>query len=186
MPVVLAALLITIRVYDYASVPAPDLAIARTNADRIFSETGVELKWVQCRIPNLKDGDPCAGLLRQGEEFVLRLQSAPNHAVVPVVTLGTSLFDASAGGGVLITIDPALVSRVANRAGGDAATLLGRTIAHELGHLLLGTSHSATGLMRILWSQAELRANRASDWRFAESEAAAIRTRLRGSAVMGN
>jgi hypothetical protein len=36
------------------------------------------------------------------------------------------------------------------------ATLLGRTLAHEIGHYLLGSEHSATGLMRARFEPAEL------------------------------
>jgi hypothetical protein len=70
---------------------------------------------------------------------------------------------------------PGAVWSVAGRAGVDGATLLGRAIAHEIGHLLLASSrHAAVGLMRPEWSIAELR-NPGTDWEFQHGEAAAIR-----------
>jgi hypothetical protein len=61
----------------------------------------------------------------------------------------------------------------------DHPTLLGRTIAHEIGHLLLATnSHAKSGLMRELWSPEELVASKSGDWSLRPLEAAAIRRRL--------
>ena len=50
-----------------------------------------------------------------------------------------------------MTIDPRLVGAVAAQAEADPSLVLGRAIAHELGHLLIGTTrHSTHGLMRAL------------------------------------
>lgn len=41
--------------------------------------------------------------------------------------------------------------------GANVSTMLGHVIAHELGHLLLGSnSHAASGIMRSRWQTAEL------------------------------
>ena len=49
----------------------------------------------------------------------------------------------------------------------DVATLLGRAIAHELGHLLLGTpQHGRFGVMRAIWSSQMVRNSRPAEWRF--------------------
>ena len=51
--------------------------------------------------------------------------------------------------GVLATIFVDSVELIASLSEIDATLLLGRAIAHELGHLLLGTNaHSVRGLMR--------------------------------------
>src|SRR5205823_14363610 len=106
--------------------------------ERIFLEAGLSLQWVICRVPNASDGDACTGLLRTGGEFVLRLQTrqpAPGSTMAAHVALGSSLVDGRAGGGILITIDPRPVAGVAAEAGADPGVVLGRAIAHELGHL---------------------------------------------------
>jgi hypothetical protein len=63
----------------------------------------------------------------------------------------------------------------------SVATLLGRAIAHEIGHLLLGSAeHPRLGLMRALWSHDELRGRKPAHWGFSAREAAQMRqTRLR-------
>ena len=167
----LAAAMITIRIYNYAAVPPEQLTAARATADRIFQDAGVSLAWIDCRVSSREVGAACTEPLGDGE-FVLRLRETPDAPAPGRVTLGSSLIDLQAGGGVLITVDPRLVAEVANQAGADVSVVLGRAIAHEVGHLLIGTSsHSRTGLMRALWSQRELRGNRPGDWRFSPEEA---------------
>jgi hypothetical protein len=64
-----------------------------------------------------------------------------------------------------------LVEGIARRAGADAATVLGRAIAHEIGHLLLNSNaHPESGLMRAAWSQRELRGSAPAHWQFLEPE----------------
>jgi hypothetical protein len=68
------------------------------------------------------------------------------------------------------------VITVAERAAVDPSELLGRALAHEVGHLLLGvTGHSPSGLMRAVWTDAELARNRPADWLFAPSDVRRLR-----------
>ena len=62
----------------------------------------------------------------------------------------------------------------------DGADLLGLAMAHELGHLLMGTNeHAARGLMRAIWTRTELQRNAAEDWMFSETEMEAMRRAAR-------
>ena len=78
--------------------------------------------------------------------------------------------------GALATIYIDRVTWLADSAGVDARLVLGRAIAHELGHLLLGTNaHSDAGLMRAVWSCDALQRNTTVDWLFAPADASAMR-----------
>jgi hypothetical protein len=179
VPLLLAAALVTIRIYNYAAVPPAEVDAARAAADRIFHSAGLTVQWVVCRVPNLPDGAACTEPLRDSGEFVLRLQTSTKTALASHVGLGSSLIDGRTGGGVLITIDPRLVHTVAAQAGAEPATVLGRAIAHEVGHLLTGSpGHSPHGLMRALWSQKELRENRLEDWQFSADESVLMKRTL--------
>jgi hypothetical protein len=182
VPSLLAAALITIRIYNYAGVPPAEMAAARANADRVFQEAGLSLQWVNCRVPNGVEGEACTAQLHDSGEFVLRLQTAATTRMPSHVALGSSLLDGHTGGGVLITIDPHLVGAIAAQAGAEPATVLGRAIAHEVGHLLIGTpTHASHGLMRALWSQTELRRNRPADWQFSADQVAIMKRALHRS-----
>jgi hypothetical protein len=183
----LAAAMVIIRIYNYAALPAGQIDAASATADGIFHDAGISSRWIDCRVPGATSGAACAEALGE-TEFVLRLLESPHpEPLRGSLALGSSLLDGDAHGGVLITIDPYRTSAVAAQAGVDRSLLLGRAIAHEVGHLLLGTpQHAPTGLMRAFWSQRELRENREADWRFSPGEASVLRQSLATRARAGN
>jgi hypothetical protein len=82
-----------------------------------------------------------------------------------------AVFDPDARADAMATIFDEQVQTVAGRANVDRSELLGRALAHELGHLLLRvTGHSRTGLMRAVWTDTELEQNRPEDWIFTEAD----------------
>ena len=71
------------------------------------------------------------------------------------------------------------IEAMATRTQSDPGRLLGRVIAHEIGHLLVGTSaHSPIGLMRDSWSDDEVQNNRPIDWMLTRTDAKRIRLGL--------
>lgn len=180
-PMLLVALIVTIRVYDYTALAPADLTAAQVEAECILQQAGIAVQWLDCRTVVRGDGNRCNQPLRDAGEFVLRLQTGARTATAQGthVSLGSSLLNHTNRSGVLVTIDPGQAYAVALDAGAAAPAVLGRAIAHELGHLLLGTSqHSPSGLMRRLWSQRELRDNYPQDWTFSAEEAQRIRAGL--------
>ena len=149
---------LSIRIYDSLHNRAVTLASARAVAGAILTDGGVPaVSWRDC-------SSGCADPVR-GRELLVRIMRAP--AGVPAGSLGCAVVDLRTGAGTLATIYGDRVRGVAARTGVAEATLLGRAIAHEIGHLLLGTSqHAASGLMRAQWSDRELRNNLAADWTF--------------------
>jgi hypothetical protein len=116
--------------------------------------------------------------MREGELAVriVRLRAPGGREGVP---LGDALVDTRSGAAVLATVYEDRVARLAAETGADPAVLLGRAIAHELGHLLLASNrHARNGLMRPRWSVDEIRRNQGRDWAFAPADAALIRERL--------
>jgi hypothetical protein len=170
----LAALPLTVRVYDGTAMPATTRAKALAVAASTLADAGLDTLWRHC--------DPAGGGHRcdsapSSDELLVRLVSRETAASTRV-TLGEALIDRATGSGQLATI---YVDRVRTRAratSADIAQLLGRAIAHELGHLLLSTaSHGTDGLMRAMWSDAHIRRPRAGDWSFTRNEVALIRAR---------
>src|SRR5918993_1238198 len=172
---------VTIRTYNYAIVSSEQLALARLETESIFMNAGISVEWVECRVPGRNDGSACTEPLLAGRDLMLRLvERTPVHPE-RIVALGESMLDRDQRGGVLMTVDMFPVRSVAARAGTNIATLLGRAIAHEVGHLLLGSAeHPRLGLMRALWSHDELRGLKPAHWGFSSREAAQMRQTLRG------
>jgi hypothetical protein len=118
----------------------------------------------------------CTGPVKPHEVVLRFVRSSPGSAKD---SLGSSLIDASQHAGSLGTIYADRVRALATQAGVDEGELLGRAIAHEIGHMLIGTSeHSRFGLMRAVWVTSELRRGQPSDWIFSGREGAELRQRL--------
>ena len=166
---------ITVRIYDTAGLPGNLRQAALTIAAGTLAPASVTVRWEHCQASDrLCRNPPAAG------EFVVRIVRAPATAVSRAgLALVDAFVDSQARSGVLATIyaDRVLVMAAAARI--DAATLLGRAIAHEMGHLLLANNvHSTHGLMRPIWSREDLRKERGADWVFTKEEIASIRARF--------
>ena len=109
---------------------------------------------------------------------MVRLVRSPKEAGREDESLGTALIDPASGTGVLATVYVDRVERLARGSNGDLGTLLGRAMAHEIGHLLMGrTAHAAAGLMRPRWTRAEVARNARPDWSLAAGDLRVIRAR---------
>jgi hypothetical protein len=171
---------VSVRTYNYASIPAGQLRPATSEATQIFRRSRISVEWIDCRVPGAASGSACTDPLIAGRDLMLRLIDRPPTAD-RVVALGESMLDHGERGGVLMTIDTWTVRAIAERVQAPLPTLLGRAIAHEIGHLLLGSGeHPRLGLMRARWSNDELRGLKPAHWGFSSREAAQMRQTLRG------
>lgn len=164
-----AAERLVVRMYETFGVPAEEMARARTVTAAILKDAGLHAVWRDCSAG-------CADALGSAEVLV-RIVAAPGAIVAD--SLGCAVIDLQQGTGMLATVYADRVHVLASRTGVSAGTILGRAVAHEIGHLLLGSArHSAGGLMRALWSDRELRRRLAADWTFSREEVARIRRGL--------
>jgi hypothetical protein len=164
---------VVVRVYDASGGLAGTNLAALDNARKTLAAASVDVIWRMCATPQV-----CNAPMAPGELAIRIVRSPGPRRYERLLPLGDALLDTHSGGGVLATIYVDRVEWLAHEAGTDARLLLGRAIAHELGHLLLATTtHGPVGLMRGLWSHEEVRRGRPRDWTFAPSELAAIRRR---------
>jgi hypothetical protein len=156
------------------------MGTGRRTATAILGRAGIQAFWLECALPGAVTADDPCTRPPGSNELVVRILAAGSADRRPHVdTLGFAFVDVSAGSGSLATVYADRVAVMARDAGIDAAELLGRAMAHEVGHLLLGTNqHASHGLMRASWSGADLRRNRATQWLFGGEEAEAMRKGL--------
>jgi hypothetical protein len=180
---------VTARVYNTARVPDVVKETALRVATGALIQGGIHVRWRNCDVP-----ESCAMAPVRGE-LVMRLVRSTSQSRVhtnaivartvsgsrdqtPLV-LGEALIDMHERTGVLATVFVDRVELTAVLSETDAAPLLGRAIAHEMGHLLLGTNaHSVSGLMRAQWTPADIRRHANADWVLTREDAAAIWRRL--------
>jgi hypothetical protein len=177
---------VTVRIYDATGATDEDRRTSLDIARSIVSAASVELIWRTCNDAAATHGGSTLGRsknfcelpLAPGELAVRLIRSGTVETSGRELPLGDALINTATGGGVLATIYIDRVDWLAGQTGVDRRALLGRAIAHELGHLLMATStHAANGLMRPVWSQSEIRRRRKNDWTFRPGDIAAIKER---------
>jgi len=175
---------IRVRNYNLANVPALEMAKAKDQAAHVFASAGIVLEW--------EDGDRNADEAREVDMSVARPNMTPS-------VLGTELIDTRilpqapptvsrgilgmalpfASRGIRVTVYANSIGDVAQRLGVSHGHLLGATLAHEIGHILLGSStHSSNGIMRERWTADEYRSIGMGTLRFVADEARRIRATL--------
>lgn len=178
---------ITVQVYNYAEVSSGTLRRAEEEATRILAAAGIRTEWVDCSRfqgsspiqsgPVNEVTEQCNRIL-DGTDILLRIlpgSSPASHA------FGETMFGFAEGGDVATVF----YKRVANLTSGwdgdehETPILLGDVVAHEIGHLLLGTnSHSPTGIMSAKWDREYLRLARMGFQRFSPGQSSSMRATL--------
>jgi hypothetical protein len=152
---------LTIRVYNYARASQRTLALAENEAGEIIGATGVTAVWLDCPafpaeprpISEQVERD-CSGLA-SGATLILRIlpRSTPANTSFRETVFGF------ADGSVLASVFYGRIEHFAHEVDRDATeipAILADAMAHEIGHLLLGPSHSKTGIMCGQWDRNNL------------------------------
>jgi hypothetical protein len=164
------ALSLAVRVYDNTGLPPGDRAAALAAAHATLKNAGIAVTW------RGDDAVPAPG------DVIVRIVAASAEASPG--SLGFSLIDVERRVGTLATVYADRVADLAARSGADSGLLLGRAMAHEIGHMLIGApTHSRFGLMRAVWATGELRRGLPSDWLFSKQEGPELRRRLAARTV---
>ena len=168
-------LTVVVRVYDGYGMGGVESGAARTSLKDVFADAGITFTWIDCLAAG-RDSDPCAAPPARGELVVRFVHSSIGQPGDPVA-MGDALVS-GAGTGTVVTVYPDEVQRAVG-AWNAAGPLLGRVMAHEVGHLLLGAhAHAKDGLMRPIWSREEIARDSRFDWRFSKREIGHMRERL--------
>lgn len=178
---------LAIRLYDISGGTRDARVTAMHTTTAILRHAGLDVDWRDCSADGADH--PCRAVRAPGElairimpRYVAGTQvpagsvSARLQGTDEALPLGFAALDARTHTGVAATIFHDRVQAVAERGRLEPGLLLGRAIAHEVGHLILhATGHGTDGLMRAEWTDDELLANRPADWVFSAPE----RRRLR-------
>jgi hypothetical protein len=165
---------LSVRIYDSAGVLAAHRARAIKRAGDILARADLAVDWRDCPAGGVLARGACAAPPAPGE-LALRLVHSPKGDPNPRA-LGNALIDTTTGSGTLATVFIDRVTALSQQGKIDPWSTLGGIMAHEIGHLLLGTnSHSETGLMREIWTLKDLTRNRPDDWLFSRAQREELR-----------
>jgi hypothetical protein len=172
---------ITVFVNDSASAPERIVLAAEQNAGRVFHQAGVEVEWMNC---GAQDGNrsrtQCReNMMRPG--LVVRI--IPHARTLGDDVFGVSFVEHDSGSYADLFFEPIEQLHQQNR-DISLAPILGDVLAHELGHLLLGSNaHSRDGIMQPHWTREQLRRVAMGQMRFSKEQAATMRMRIASSQI---
>ena len=168
---------VTVSVHNDAGIPSTTLRAAEAEASRLFRQSGIEAKWLNCPLP--ADGPEDPAQCRTAEfpaHLQLRIARRPRN--LSEITFGISYLSAD-GSGCYANLFYQRVEQMHERSRVNLASLLGDVAAHEIGHLLLGTnSHAANGIMRARWESEELGSISMGTLFFSDAESRQMRSKL--------
>jgi hypothetical protein len=171
---------LTLRVYDYFHLDRKSLLAAESEATAILLRTSVHVDWVDCPTSHASiDKFPdCQGPAQQND-YILSILSGVMTAQLQKPDDAMGIADESLHGSRRAAV---FFNRIDSVAGGDAApteVLLGRVMAHEIGHLLLGpNAHSSAGIMQGAWTSRQLSMQAAREMVFTAKQSRIIQARL--------
>jgi len=165
----------TIRVHvtNYTEATPATVSKAEREAGRILGEAGLNAVWIDCQLKQTAANptDPCQQEL-QPTDIVLRV--LPDHA-------RNGVQDGAFGFAVLPVLASVYYEHAVSLARSDGAEfeapiILGCVMAHEIGHLMLGSnSHSDTGIMQGQWERKQVRQLMKGDLHFTAQQSKLIR-----------
>jgi hypothetical protein len=144
---------VTVSMYNNAGADRDLVLRAERTAQRIFRTAGVEVSWRNWQ-PDSNALEP-ARSMGDMPRFDVHLLPRPRTLTADIFGVA---FLGDDGRGQQADVFYDQVTQFSSRPGQDRAVLLGAVIAHEIGHLLLGShSHSGAGIMRGRWDDEALR-----------------------------
>ena len=149
-----ASEILTVIVLNHAAVPDRILREMFHDLELILTPAGIPAVFLVCPV-SLEPSRPalCSEPLRPDRVL---LQLLPGQPVERVHSVGSSTLD-RATGTACIKLYANLAEFIARDSGWSWSELLAHLAAHEIGHILLASGeHSRNGIMRAVWSPAEL------------------------------
>lgn len=164
---------VTIFVNDSVRVSPAVLDKAEGETARIFRRANIDVTWVNCQ--GKVAGDACR-VPPSTNQFVL-------HIVPNGKTSGDSVFGVAFlgpdGRGKYCDVFFNLIEEAHRKSGANLPRLLGAVVAHEFGHLLLGSqAHSWMGVMEPVWEEQSMRQVEMGTLLFTREQSARMKERI--------
>lgn len=161
---------LTVGVENWAGVSRTMLTSAEKAAGNVFRRVGIEVTWREISAAS----PPTAGA---GATLLLRISRSKDFGY-PEPSLGFNWPRGPNDVRAVVFIDRVELLARRSNARLDAGAVLGCAMAHELGHLLLGSEHSSEGIMRPAWNSKDVRSAAREELRFTARQRKALREEL--------
>jgi len=173
-----ADLKMSVRVYDYAGIPADMLRLAESEAARIYAKAGAYLEWHECPVTaGAESADPTCDAPLTPSDLQLRIVKRVN-----LVGLHASAEDIGFTIGNMATVQMEPLQKFESYERlrvSFSYQMLARAMAHEFGHVLLGPEHSSQGIMRACWGEDQLEVTAVNDMVFTPDQEKALQLAIK-------
>ncbi len=147
---------VIVFVYNDASVPPAILQRAEQRAGSIFAHASFDVAWVNCPHAGTKENAKACDRVDLPEHLALRI--IPNATRSTRDAVFGVAFLSPDGAGKSSDVFWKRAEDLHTASNLDLGSILGSVMAHEMGHLLLGSNaHAVSGIMRARWEGEELR-----------------------------
>ena len=164
---------LVVSVFNDSAVGDVSLAKAENQAARILRRARVELVFLDCQ------HDVSEQCLQFSDDGHFALRIVPRSQSLRSEVFGAA-FLGDDGRGTQADVFFDEVQRLGTDSAVNVPELLGHVIAHELGHLILGShAHSASGIMSRRWEAPELKLLLRGNLLFNPEQVKVMRTRMR-------
>jgi hypothetical protein len=167
---------LTVFVTDSAGAAEHLIADAERGAARVFHQAGVDVAWVNCGMRAERPSDSRCDAPIMAADLVVRI--VPRARTLPQRIFGVSFLANGRGVYADVFLDHIRQLREVDKQASLAA-ILGDVIAHELGHLLLGSNaHSREGIMQAHWEPEQVHRIATGQMLFTAEQAMRMRSRV--------
>ena len=170
---------VQVKVYDYADLKPESLHRVVALTQQILAGAGLSVRVQLCRGDLAVSCEGQNGLVRS---LVVRVVAGGSKTKDSVLRapLGQSMADHQ--GGIYASIFMERIQDAAAEANVPRDTVLAYAIAHEVGHLLLGSdAHTPRGVMKGNWDRKDYEAMNQNQFHFIEGQAHQLASRFGGS-----
>jgi hypothetical protein len=174
---------VAVDVFNDAGVVSPVLKSAELEAERIFEAAHVQIRWRDCTpAQDRPEADPACRAVRAPNHLNLRI--VPGSAKENDDVFGMAFLGAD-GTGVYSDVFYGSVEKLHTQAHSNLGRVLGHVMAHEIGHLLIGShAHSSWGIMCAKWHDQELKRLEMGALFFTVEQEKSIHSRLHGGSTV--
>src|SRR6201996_4516735 len=158
---------VQVQVYDYTGLSPAAFHEFAARTQEILSFSGVSVEVDACA----SGAGPCESHTGSSRQVVLRVVADTGKSMKRerLEKLGMSVADHYCGTYAPVFLKP--VEEKASDSNLPRGVVLAYAAAHEIGHLLLGDSHSPQGLMKATWGANDFLAMSQSDFHFTPEQA---------------
>jgi len=168
---------VTVAIYDDVQLSPRVLADAEDEATRVYQKAGVAISWIECK-SSRTDAEPHFRCQDPPSAMRLNLRIVPHASKSSDGIFGVAFLSAE-GTGAYSDVFYDSVEKLDRDWHSGLGRVLGHVMAHELGHLLLGSNaHSRQGIMCPRWHGDELHLASKGALLFSEEQGRFMRERL--------